>query len=242
MRNCKYCQLEFDDSIFKGHASNCRANPNYEERIRKSSLKKPRVEIILTCEHKNCGKKFIVITTNKTKRRFCSRSCANSHYCSPEQRLIVSQKLRKRILDHHSDEQFVNFVANAQSWRDLSRLAHLPSDGGVMNYLHQRTISLKLDTSHFWKPKSIEEILSIRPNESKGYLKSALIKFGRDYCCVECGLLPLWNEKKLVLQVDHINGIPYDHRPENLRFLCPNCHSQTPTFAWKNVKKKKHTV
>jgi hypothetical protein len=46
-------------------------------------------------------------------------------------------------------------------------------------------------------------------------------------------MLPIWNEKKLTLQLDHINGIRNDHRLENLRWLCPNCHSQTETFCGK---------
>lgn len=37
--------------------------------------------------------------------------------------------------------------------------------------------------------------------------------------------------------MDHINGIHNDHRIENLRLLCPNCHSQTKTFAGRRHKK-----
>lgn len=51
--------------------------------------------------------------------------------------------------------------------------------------------------------------------------------------CVFCGLGPVWNGAPLTLQLDHINGINTDHRLENLRLLCPNCHSQTPTYAGK---------
>lgn len=40
-------------------------------------------------------------------------------------------------------------------------------------------------------------------------------------------------DQPLVLQLDHINGTNNDNRLENLRFLCPNCHSQTDTFAGK---------
>lgn len=49
--------------------------------------------------------------------------------------------------------------------------------------------------------------------------------------CLLCGLGPEWNDKSLVLQLDHINGINNDHRVENLRILCPNCHTQTETYA-----------
>ena len=51
--------------------------------------------------------------------------------------------------------------------------------------------------------------------------------------CGECGLSE-WRGKALVIQIDHINGKRDDNRLENLRMLCPNCHSQTETFAARN--------
>jgi len=51
--------------------------------------------------------------------------------------------------------------------------------------------------------------------------------------CYICHLGPVWNGQPLVLQLDHINGKNNDHRPENLRILCPNCHTQTETYAGK---------
>jgi 5-methylcytosine-specific restriction endonuclease McrA len=53
------------------------------------------------------------------------------------------------------------------------------------------------------------------------------------YKCGECGISE-WNNKKLALHLDHINGKNSDHRLDNLRFLCPNCHSQTETYTGKN--------
>lgn len=59
-----------------------------------------------------------------------------------------------------------------------------------------------------------------------------------DHSCQECGLGHEWNGKPIVLQLDHINGINNDHRLQNLRFLCPNCHTQQDTYAAKNIKNK----
>jgi HNH endonuclease len=53
--------------------------------------------------------------------------------------------------------------------------------------------------------------------------------------CDWCGLTS-WRGLPISIQIDHINGIRDDHRVENLRMLCPNCHSQTDTFAAKNIK------
>lgn len=53
------------------------------------------------------------------------------------------------------------------------------------------------------------------------------------YMC-ECGNKGEWQDEELVLQLDHKNGNRKDHRLQNLRFLCPNCHSQTPTYVARN--------
>lgn len=54
------------------------------------------------------------------------------------------------------------------------------------------------------------------------------------YVCAVCGRGPEWEGRPLTLILDHINGVNNDHRKENLRFLCPNCSSQTDTFSGRN--------
>ncbi len=56
--------------------------------------------------------------------------------------------------------------------------------------------------------------------------------------CSICGLTS-WRGQPLICHIDHINGVGYDHRLENLRMLCPNCHSQTPTYAGRNARRKR---
>jgi 5-methylcytosine-specific restriction endonuclease McrA len=68
-------------------------------------------------------------------------------------------------------------------------------------------------------------------------LKERIIKENLiEYSCSICGNNGNWNEKKLPLHIDHQNGKNNDNRLENLRFLCPNCHSQTDTYSGKNKK------
>ena len=58
--------------------------------------------------------------------------------------------------------------------------------------------------------------------------------------CDWCGLSE-WRGRPLSIQIDHVNGIRDDHRVENLRMLCPNCHSQTDTFAARNRSLRKQS-
>lgn len=89
---------------------------------------------------------------------------------------------------------------------------------------------------------TLKEILVENSNFSRGRMKKILLKEGllKNICYI-CEINE-WMGKKLVLHIDHINGINNDNRLENLRLLCPNCHSQTETYAGRNIKKKNKEI
>ena len=76
--------------------------------------------------------------------------------------------------------------------------------------------------------------------ESGSYTRanaSTYFKRTTEYKCSCCGITE-WNDKPLALQMDHIDGNNTNNVVENLRWLCPNCHTQTDTWGVRNVSKE----
>jgi len=85
------------------------------------------------------------------------------------------------------------------------------------------------------KKVPLDEILKGKHPSYQTYkLKNRLLKEGiKENICEECGISE-WNGKPINMQLDHINGDSHDHSLENLKMICPNCHSQTDTYCGKN--------
>jgi hypothetical protein len=143
-------------------------------------------------------------------------------------------------MQKYTDEQIESACRNSVSMAETMRALGIRQTGGSQSHLTRRIKSAMIDTSHFkgqsWsKGKSLpvrvspESKLVLRPSGPRAkshILNRGLLNLGRDYRCESCGVRDSYNGKALVLEVDHINNDWLDDRPENLRFLCPNCHSQ----------------
>lgn len=146
-----------------------------------------------------------------------------------------------------------NVVATSYTYSEVLTKLNLSNQGGNYITLKNRLKKDNISNEHFdvnfnrqihanKRAISIDAILVNESTYSRHSLKIRLIKEKiLKHSCSECGLNTHWNNKPLSLTLDHINGVSNDNRLENLRFLCPNCHSQTDTFAGRNKKYKKHT-
>ena len=121
-------------------------------------------------------------------------------------------------------------------------LLRIKSDNLDTKKLEENRTSISKSRNPFTNQKSLPlaEILTENSKYSRQALKRRLIKENvLEYKCCSCGITNRWNNKEISLHLDHINGVNDDNRIDNLRFLCPNCHSQTETYAGKKNKKVK---
>lgn len=148
-----------------------------------------------------------------------------------------------------SDEEFLEIVKNNYSIKACLEAQGLKPAGGSYKIFTQRVKKLNADTSHFtgqghlkgkthnWASEiPVEKAFVVGGSLSSYKLHQKIKKYNlKEYKCSICGIAD-WLGQTLSLHLDHINGINDDNRLENLRFLCPNCHSQTDTYCGKNKK------
>ena len=139
-----------------------------------------------------------------------------------------------------SDSEFKEFVANAICLADAAREMGMSDHSNNYTNLKTRIKNLNIDTSHFdiatatHRGKHVyteDEIFCEDSNYSRTGLQRAIKKFDvMEYDCAGCDFYKLYGDT-LKLQIDHINGDSRDNRKDNLRYLCPNCHSMTKTYC-----------
>lgn len=147
-----------------------------------------------------------------------------------------------------TDQQLIDAVKESFSYRHVIVLLGLIPAGGNYDQVKKRIKYLNLSTEHFtgmlWskglkyqnKARVPLEKLLIKDIEVQSYkLKIKLIEAGiKKRECEMCGWAQVSIDGRIPVELDHINGNKRDNRLENLRVLCPNCHSLQTTHRGKN--------
>ncbi|MEU9096366.1 HNH endonuclease [Streptomyces sp. NPDC048361] len=141
-------------------------------------------------------------------------------------------------------------VASSQSLAGVLKQLGITDNGGSRARLKRSLDVHGIRTDHFLGQghrrgvpsevrKSASDILvrltSGSARTGTAQLRRALDDLEIAHVCEACGVGDTWQGKRLVLEIDHINGDRLDNRRENLRYLCPSCHSQTGTFSNRRV-------
>lgn len=165
----------------------------------------------------------------------------------------MSEIKRKRIsiIWKMPTAELQELINNSSSFTEVLKYFGFGNKGNNFRTLHARIKEDNLDISllevkrsenvtkrlHAGNLIQLSVILTENSSFNRGHLKKRLLKEGLlENKCAICGQLPEWNGKPLTLELDHINGLSNDNRLENLRIICPHCHSQTDNYAGKNKK------
>ncbi len=148
-----------------------------------------------------------------------------------------------------SDEQFVELLKKSSTISEVLFKLGYTVKGNSWGYSQVRRRMTDLNLDYFiFRGKSVmkqnkfnavkaEDILKENCKHTRTVLRGYIIRNNLiPYRCAICGCVE-WQGKTLSLELDHINGCNNDNRLENLRFLCPNCHSQTSTYGSRNQQR-----
>jgi Zn finger protein HypA/HybF involved in hydrogenase expression len=145
------------------------------------------------------------------------------------------------------DQEFIDLVKSSLNISEVLFKLGYTTKGNSWGYsqVKQRMTDLNLAGKDFRGRSAIAEtVKKVNPENlfckgskhNRSVLRRTIIQQQLlPYKCAICGITE-WQGKTLSLELDHINGENNDNRIENLRFLCPNCHSQTDTYGSRNQK------
>lgn len=151
---------------------------------------------------------------------------------------------------HYTREELEKVIRESTSLREVLIKLEMSPKGSSYKRMRNILSDLKIDTAHFLgfnrkvgrtvKKLKLEDIFDNTVKIASNSLKRKLLKLGlMEYRCIICGISE-YNNEYLSLHLDHVDGNSENNAFDNLRLLCPNCHSQTDTFAGRNKKTAKN--
>lgn len=175
--------------------------------------------------------------------RFCSSKCARG-FSTKNKRDEINRKVSMKLTGRSQEPREGSFAKTAVDWAEVqryydegNRIEECIKKFGFSNNAWAKASDLGLVKSNRHRYITpLDELMTENSSYNRGNLKRRLLNDGilKNECAL-CGLQNEWNGKSIIHHLDHINGVHNDHRLENLRMICPNCHSQTPTYAGRNA-------
>ncbi|MFC9395202.1 HNH endonuclease signature motif containing protein [Streptomyces sp. NPDC057027] len=172
------------------------------------------------------------------------RSCSRRYLLDRMRKLGVDTSQFEAEGTRWRREVLAEAVAASTNMCDVLRRLGVEVVGGQHTHISRRIKAYGIDTSHFhapsrrgrpWRPRTPETLLAEQTGPQARRIPSdrltwAMTESGVRKQCAMCGTEAVWRGRPLPLEVDHIDGDWRNNLIENLRFLCPNCHSTTDTY------------
>lgn len=153
-------------------------------------------------------------------------------------------------MSRYTIPQLLEAVKTSQTFSDVCRKVNVTICTSNFKRIKDICSEHLISTDHFdggvaarriahYPGLTYDQIFCVNSRVSRSSLRALAKRFGLyTGTCFKCNNGEMWNGEPITIELDHINGINDDNREENLRWLCPNCHSQTPTYRKSHNRKK----